>query len=415
MRHIQLQFFLTFCMLGTVGPFASVFFRERGLTERQLGFAFAIQNLVGVLSPTVMTLVADAKVDARRVLALMSVLVAAGLAAMTSASGAAQVMLVWGLYCIAQTAIFPLQDGAHFSLQRRAAAAGRAALPYHRVRVWGALGYMTPGVVLYYPLKTGSGLGLALACGAVMAVLAAGQALLLPDVRPPDAPAGAPSDNGAAQPTRLPTLAAARMLFEPRMLVFCVAIVLVYMAFSIHWTFYAVYLTEHVRLGNEWVGVANNVAMCVEIPVTFLCGWFVARLGVKRLVAIGMLLMALRLGLIASTNNPFVAIGTQAFHAFLILAVSILPHTILDQRAGDRFRHSMQALFVVMVSCGNALANLWAGWMATRHGLHVLFAVGAGLCVAAAALIALSRREDEVRLASEPPTAVTVAPPTQPL
>jgi MFS family permease len=206
------------------------------------------------------------------------------------------------------------------------------------------------------------------------------------------------------------------MLLEPRMLAFCAAMILTYMAFSFHWTYYAVYLTEQVKLGNEWVGVANIVAMCVEIPVTFLCGWFMLKLGVKGVVALGMALMALRLGLIAVTNNPWVAVGTQVFHAFLILSVSIVPHTILDNRAGDRFRHSMQAMFVVMVSCGNALANLWAGSLA-KYGYHVLFATGAGLCVAAAVMILTLWRDEPTpapAAGAEPAGFEPIVPPVEP-
>jgi PPP family 3-phenylpropionic acid transporter len=413
MRDIRLQFFLTLGMLGTVGPFASVFFRERGLSEREVAYAFAIQNLIGVLSPAVMTWVADAKLDPRRVLGLMSILVAACLLAMTARVGGIRgVLMVWALYCVAQTAIFPLQDGLHFSQQRRVVRASGRATPYHRVRVWGALGYMTPGLLLYVPLKSGRGLGVALAAGAVFATLAAVQALLLRDPRPRE---GETND----LPARVPALAAARMLLEPRMAVFCAAIILVYMAFSIHWTFYAVYLKEHVGLGNEWVGIANNVAMCVEIPVTFACGWFVHVLGVKRLLVLGMGLMALRLGLIASTTSAWVAVGTQVFHAFLIIAVSVLPHTILDERAGDRFRHSMQALFIVMVSCGNALANVAAGRL-SAHGLPLLFAAGAGLCVVAATMILLFWRDTATaaKLEAHPDDELApaiVEPPAQPV
>jgi PPP family 3-phenylpropionic acid transporter len=416
MRDIRLQFFLTLGMLGTVGPFASVFFRERGLTKEQIGYAFAIQNLIGVLSPALMTWVADARIDPRRILMLMSALVAVCLIAMTRANRTGEVFAVWALYCVAQTAIFPLQDGVHFSLQRRAARAAARATPYHRVRVWGALGYMTPGMLLYFPLKSGRGLGIALTTGAAFAALAAVQALILPDPRPRDDEADASS--AAAAAPRVPTLAALRMLLQPRMVVFCSAIVLVYMAFSIHWTYYAVYLTERVGLGNEWVGIANNVAMCVEIPLTFACGWFVAKLGVRRLVALGMGLMALRLGLIASTNNAWVAVGTQVLHAFLILAVSIVPHTILDEHAGDRFRHSMQALFVVMVSCGNAAANLGAAWL-SAYGLPLLFAVGSALCVIAAAMILLFWRDAPAtaEIEADPDTIAPalIEPPAQPV
>jgi hypothetical protein len=418
MRDIRLQFFLTLGMLGTVMPYAGVFFRERGLCAPQVGYAFAIQNLVGVLSPAVMTMVADVKIDPRRVLMLMSVFVAIGLVAMRWANGTQQVIAVWTLYCVAQTAIFPLQDGLHFSQQRRRAkSGGRQLLPYHKVRVWGAIGDMTPGVLLFYPLKKAGGLSVALGAGAVFAALAAIQAPFLHDPRPRTdvSPAAETPSRGIGDvaPPRVPTLAAMRMLLEPRMLVFCTAIVLVYMAFSIHWAYYAVYLTEQVKLGNQWVGIANNVAMCVEIPVTFLCGWFMLKLGVKRLVMLGMLLMALRLGLIASTNNPWVAVGTQVFHAFLILAVSIVPHTILDNRAGDQFRHSMQALFVVIVSCGNALTNLWAGRLSV-YGLHTLFAIGAALCVAAALLILLMWKDEPLTTSASAKPAL-LEPPAQPV
>jgi predicted MFS family arabinose efflux permease len=142
-------------------------------------------------------------------------------------------------------------------------------------------------------------------------------------------------------------------------------------------------------------------------------------LGVKRLLALGMGLMALRLGLIASTTNAWVAVGTQVFHAFLIIAVSVLPHTILDERAGDRFRHSMQALFIVMVSCGNALANFCAGWLSPR-GLPLLFAAGAGLCVVAATMILLLWRDTEAapKIEAKPQEALAPAliePPAQPV
>jgi predicted MFS family arabinose efflux permease len=138
------------------------------------------------------------------------------------------------------------------------------------------------------------------------------------------------------------------------------------------------------------------------------------------LLALGMGLMALRLGLLAWTTSAWVAVGTQVFHAFLILAVSVLPHTILDERAGDRFRHSMQALFVVMVSCGNAAANVAAGRL-SHHGLPLLFAAGAALSVIAATLILLFWRDTTTaapNAAAKPERALApalVEPPAQPV
>src|SRR5687768_2842359 len=70
MRDVRLQYFLLYAMLGAVLPYASVFFRQAGLSAAEVGFAFAIWSGSAIVAPVLITYVADTLMDARRLIAL---------------------------------------------------------------------------------------------------------------------------------------------------------------------------------------------------------------------------------------------------------------------------------------------------------------------------------------------------------
>src|SRR5688572_7659518 len=99
-RDVRAQYFLTFGTLGTVVPYASVFFIRAGLSEAQVGYAWAIWSAAVVFSPVLVTLAADASVDPRRLLALGSALSGLSLLALGLVSGVAAILGVWAVYCL---------------------------------------------------------------------------------------------------------------------------------------------------------------------------------------------------------------------------------------------------------------------------------------------------------------------------
>ena len=401
MRGLRAQYFLTFAVLGTVLPYVSVFFRQAGLTAAQVGYAWAIWSAAVVLSPVLVTMAADGRADPRRLMVLGSALTGASLFALGLVRGVAPVLAVWAVYCIASLPVLPLQDGVHFSEQRRRLERGEPQRPYHLVRVWGTIGYIIPSILLFVLLDQGKGLRAALWTGAACAALAALQATRLADPRPRDA-AQANAESDAER--RLPTVSAARALLQPHLLVFAAAVVLVQMAGSIHAAFYPIYLTEKVGLEQKWLGQASNLAVFVEMFFVFGCGALVRWLGVRWLLLLATLATALRFGLLASFASVPVAIGTQAFHGIFLIAVGVLPQMILDQHAGDRFRHSMQGLFVMLTGSGRVVASAASGAVATAWGLGGLYACAAALCLAASALVLFAYRHPSGRAARAAPT-----------
>lgn len=407
MRDVRAQFFLTFAVLGTVLPYAPVFFREAGLSQTQVGLAFALWSAAQILSPVLVAWAADTRVDPRRLVLLCMAGSGASLLALGFARGVGPVLAVWGVYCLASIPLLPLLDGIYFSLRQRRGERGEPLRPYHRVRVWGTVGFIVPSLLLYWLLHEGMPVAGALMSGAALAALAAVQAMLLEDPRATVPPAvgradaaAATSDECAADPppragAGLPTAAAARTLLRPNLLVFCAALFLAQMASTAMAAFYPVYLTERVGIAVEWVGLIAQVGVVVEVFFVWGFGWLADRIGTKGVLVAGLACVALRLLLMAAFATVPVAVGTQLFHGIHVLMMGVMPQTFLDRHADDDCRHSIQGVYVMLMGVGKMAGSLAAGPVAA-HSLQAVFGYGAALCAVAAGLALAAFRETPV-------------------
>jgi PPP family 3-phenylpropionic acid transporter len=277
------------------------------------------------------------------------------------------------------------------------------------VRVWGTIGYMVPAVLLLLLMQAGMPLDVVLPMGAVFGAIAAVQAFLIAD------PRSALDDTPEAreEERRVPTLDAVRTLLRPHLLVFVAALLLLQVANSAHSGFYPIYLTERVKLDPKWVGQASNLAVFVEMWFIFGSGMLMRRFGVKNLLIVAMACTALRLGLLAATANVWTALGTQLFHGIFLIATGVIPPMVLNEEAEDRFRHSMQGLYVMIGGGGRAVANLVAGPIAA-WSLSGLFWIAAGISLAAGSIILIAFYEPKHETGEQtvtderPPTAAPV-------
>jgi PPP family 3-phenylpropionic acid transporter len=256
-----------------------------------------------------------------------------------------------------------------------------------------------PSVLLFGLLAAGMPVAGALMSGAVVAGLAAVQALLLADPRrqPGDAPeasADGDCEGGAASPAGpgIPTAAAVRALLQPGLRAFVAALFLSQMASTALAAFYPIYLTERVGLAAKWVGLIAQVGVVFEIFFVLGCGWFVRRLGTRGVLVAGLLGTVVRLGMLAASADPVVAVGSQVLHGALVVVLGVLPQPFLDRHAADDCRHSMQGVFVMLMGCGKVLGSLAAGPVAA-YSLQAVFGYGGALCAAGALLATVAFRE----------------------
>ncbi len=380
MRFLKAQYFFTFAVFGCVLPYLSVFLADdRGLDDVEIGYILSFQGVAVLITPVLMTAMADLRVPARALIALMFTLAAIGLACLLGSDTVVLITAAHALFALAFAPITSLQDGLNFAVQRDRERRGLARVPYHRVRVWGTFGFMAPSIVIYLGLSAGGSISLVLIAGYLAAGLGAVSAFGLPALREP-------KDAGGA----LPTLDAARTLLAPRVLGFCVAMWILHLASSAYYAFYPLYLTETVGLAPKWVGLIATGGVAIEVFFMLGFGRMLRRFGLRKLMIVGAGAMVLRFGLMAVFVNAPVAIGTQVLHGIMVLAVHVAPPVYFNHHADDRFRHSIQGLYAMTVyGTGRIVGNVLAGYVAAVS-LTTLMAYSAALSAAALILFAIA-------------------------
>ena len=397
MRGVKAQYFLSFAVMGTTMPFVARFLQSRGLDATQIGYVISTAGVAAIAMPPLMALLADTRFDNRRLIACSFLLSALTLVGMWSSWGFAALLLMWAAHSFVYTPMLPLQDGMFFGLQRLRREEGREERAYHRTRVWGTIGFLVPGLLLYLPLSRGRPVADALLWGAALGVLGIINSFRLratrkskPTTQEVPAPDVDPSPAGA----RLPTVDALRLLMRPPLRVFSFAMFLLTMAGMVYYAFYPVYLVQRVGIDDRWLGPISSFGVAIEALFVLAYGWIVAKIGLKRLMIASIAAMAIRFALLAAFPVPVVAVGTQVIHGLTVLGVGMVPPVFLDRHASNANRNSMQGVYVMMVSgLGRIIGSLVAG-PAAKWSLTGVFALAAVLACVAMALVAVAFYEE---------------------
>jgi len=412
MRSLKAQYFCGFAVMGSVVPYLPVFLEARGLSDFQIGTVIATTGLAIMLTPVLITLLADAHFESRTLIGATSLTGLAALFLLWQSETFSTLLLSHALFSLGFWPLLPLQDGLNFAIRRRRTALGQRDVPYHRVRVYGTVGFIVPSVVLWGFLRYEWSVGVVLWSGMAFCALSFVVTRFLPHVQQPasesgEAVAESPerdADEAArldppAKSNRLPTIEAFSRLLKPQLLLFAIGMWLTHMAASAYYTFYPRYLTDpalaQINLGTEWIGLIANAGVVIEIFFMLGFGLFMRHLGLRWLMVIGSLSMTLRLALLYAMPNVAIALGTQLLHGMTVLVLHVAPPVFINHHAAPRFRNSMQGVYAMSVfGPARVLGYIAAGLIAELSLLGV-FAYGAGLCLLATGLFYLAFRHDD--------------------
>ena len=372
MRALCRQFFLSFAILGSVMPLMSVFLaREAGFGLRQIGLSMALTNLPMLVMPALITLLADRRIDPRKILGVaftISAFVLSGI--FLSRGNVAATLTLFVFHGLTFVAMIPLQDGFFFSWAEHRRHLDGETVPYPRVRVWGTVGFILPSILLYFLLRHGHGVSVILPCAAGFCVLSILNSFTLPEV-----PRAEPSPVAA----RLPTTEAISRLLSPEARFLCLGLALTYMGTVAYYTFLPIYFQDVIGVAPSHIGLIINLGVLIEVIFTVCMPLLQRRLGLKGIMVIGLTGTTLRMVLLAVFPSVWTAILTQIVHGMEVLATVVAPVMFLDRLAGNRFRNSIQGVFTMMVGGGARIAgSLIGGWVADAPSArHVLLHVRA--------------------------------------
>lgn len=402
MRALRWQYFLVYGINGALLPYLAVLFRERGFDSVQIGQLFAASSAAVIISPAIMTALADAAIDPRRIVRVALAMSVVFLLLLSRAQTFWYTMVLWSAQSLVIMPMLPVVDGLNFAIQQRRREAGLPPALYHRVRVWGTIGFIVPGLILFVLMRMGWSTGGVLIGGATMSLLGMLNTLMLPDPRAARDPAQ------PAQRHRLPTLGALRAMTEKHVLGFCAALFLAHMAMAAMYTFYPLYMTEALGVGKAWLGPITNIGVFVEIFCMLGFGWLTAKLGLRRLVVISMGAAAIRLLLLWAFPNVWVGVASQVFHGLTVLAVHVIPAVFMNMHAQERYRHSMQGVYTMLILGVARVTGSWLAGAVAEVDLVRLMGVAGLLCAAATGLLWVAFRLPQAGEA--PASAVSTGP-----
>jgi PPP family 3-phenylpropionic acid transporter len=337
---ISIGYVWFFAGIAAFTPFAAIYYRSLDFTSVQVGILAAMPAIALSLTAAMWGAVADT-LAAHRLILRTALGLGALLALLSSrADGFWLMFLGITLLSFSTVPLRSLMD--HFAVL----IGDRVGRPFGRIRLWGAFGYTTFALTLGR-LMNEQVTSFFLVAYSISLLLTLTATFALPQL---------PAQH------RRPMLEGVGELVRNRrlMLVLLVAFAQSVAAFMI-----VASLGYHITSmgGNaSQVGVAFAVAAISELPVFLIGAWLYRRVGPDRLIAIIVLLYAVRMLLLAVVDSSGGVIALQAMHGLTFGGFLVVCIPRAHQLAVGRHPATVQALLTMAAfGLGNVVGSFLGG------------------------------------------------------
>ncbi|HKS40625.1 MAG TPA: nucleoside permease [Blastocatellia bacterium] len=340
--RLSIMMFLQFFVWGSWAVTLGTHLDSIGFSGSDIGNAYLMNNIAAIVSPFFIGMIADRFFASQKIMGILHLL--GGVILYLTADVTTVGMIIFGflLYNLTYMPTLALVNAVSFRQMEKPDA------QFPKVRVWGTLGWIAAGLVITYVLskfypgveKTTVPIKMA----AVSSILLGLYSFTLPNTPPQNV--GKKVSAGEIMGVK-----AFRLLKERSFLIFVLCSLLISIPLAFYYTFTNLFLNEigmEGAAGKQTYGQMSEVFFMILMPALLL------RLGVKKMMLIGMLAWVVRYAFFANGNlgpMAWMLYGGILLHGICYDFFFVTGQIYVDKKAPKEIRASAQG-FIALITYG---------------------------------------------------------------
>ena len=132
---------------------------------------------------------------------------------------------------------------------------------------------------------------------------------------------------------------------------------------------------SHLGILDSQIGPAMTIGQFAEILTMVYLGFFLKRLGFKKVITIGVAAYFMRYAIFGTESFPvWVIVASQAFHGFCYAFFFAAAFIYVDKLADEDVRHSAQTVFGIIILGGGPVIGGWlSGYLQNIYTVENIF------------------------------------------
>lgn len=333
-----LQFFIWGAWFVTVGSYLG----EIGFNGTEIGTTYLMNNIAAILSPFFIGMVADRFFSSQKVMGVLHIVGGSILYFATSITETAPLILTLLVYNACYMPTLALVNSISFQQMKS------PGEQFPKIRVWGTIGWVTAGLSINFVL--GSMVDnvelttLPLKMAAAFSMLLGLYSFSLPNTPPRNT--GKDVSVGD-----ILGIKALKLLKDTSFAVFVLSSLLISIPLAFYYSFTNLFLND---LNVENAASIQSMGQMSEVLFMVLMPWFFVRLGLKKMLLVGMLAWLVRYGMFAMGNTDemvwMLFLGI-ALHGICYDFFFVTGQIYVDKKAPKDIRASAQG-FITLITYG---------------------------------------------------------------
>ena len=388
--RLSLMMFLEYVIWGSWLPLLALYLsRFLGFSGTEIGWIFATQAIASVTAVFVSGQVADRYLSTERFLAASHVVGGLAMLALAFQRSFWPFFAAMLVYSLAYVPTLSLTNSICFHHLKD------AQKDFGRVRLWGTIGWIAASWPFVFLLKGKEGAAMDAALGSIFVVAGlASLALAAWSLTLPETP---PSTQVVEKNA---SFAAIRLLAVPSIAVLFVVTFLDAVVHQCYFFWTGPFLSA-IGLHENMIMPAMSIGQISEIATMGALGYFLKRLGWRRIMVFGIMGHVIRFAIYALGGPLWLVIASNVVHGFCYAFFFASIYIFVDEKFPRDSRASAQSLFnFLILGAGPFFGNLLWGKLGdvyrTASGVDFsrLFLVPAGIGLLAAIILFLGFHPD---------------------